>query len=115
MTKATDPATGAAPEHRLTLPEILGQLVADGFVDQADADALVAECRLKRLKAHPLTIVAEQKWKSRRAPYRPLTIDDLGEWLAARGGLEYFHIDPLKIDFTAMTGCPRALNFDQGR
>ena len=45
-----------------------------------------------------LTIVADQKWKSRRAPHRPLTLDDLGEWFAAKVGLEYYHIDPLKID-----------------
>jgi len=103
MTQATDLAAGAVSEHRLTLPEILGLLVADGLVDQADADALIAESRLKRLKAHPLTIVADQKWKSRRAPQRPLTIDDLGEWFSGKVGLEYFHIDPLKIDFTAVT------------
>ncbi len=103
MTQATDLAAGAVSEHRLTLPEILGLLVADGLVDQADADALIAESRLKRLKAHPLTIVADQKWKSRRAPQRQLTIDDLGEWFAGKVGLEYFHIDPLKIDFTAVT------------
>jgi len=90
-------------EHRLTMAEILGFLVADGLVDAADAEALVAECRLKRLTAHPLTIVAEQKWKSRRAPHRPLSLDDLGEWFAAKIGLEYYHIDPLKIDFTAVT------------
>ena len=92
-----------APEHRLTVPEVLGMLVSDGLVEKADADALIAEVRLKRLTAHPLSIIADQKWKSQRAPFRPLTLEDLGEWFANRVGLEYFHIDPLKVDFTSVT------------
>jgi general secretion pathway protein E len=91
------------PDHRLTMTEVLGWLVDDGLVEKPDADALIKECRLKRLTAHPLAIIADQKWKSRRAPHRPLTLDDLGEWFAARIGMEYYHIDPLKIDFTAVT------------
>ncbi|MFB0937093.1 MAG: GspE/PulE family protein [Propionivibrio sp.] len=91
------------PEHRLTVTEVLGMLVSDGMVEQAEADALIAEVRLKRLTAHPLCIVADQKWKSRQAPFRPLTLEDLGEWFASRVGLEYFHIDPLKVDFTSVT------------
>ena len=78
-------------------------LVGDGMVDKAEAEALIAETRLKRLTSHPLAIVAEQKWKSLLAPHRPLTLEELGEWLAARVGLEYFHIDPLKVDFTSVT------------
>ncbi len=99
----TDQPDNTVPEHRLTVAEVLGFLVADGLVDKPDADALIAESRLKRLVAHPLTIVADQKWKSRRAPHRPLTMDDLGEWFAAKVNMEYYHIDPLKIDFTAVT------------
>ena len=90
-------------EHRLTVAEILGLLVADGFVGKPDADALIAESRLKRQVLHPLALIADQKWKSLQAPHHLLSLDDLGEWLAARVGLEYYHIDPLKIDFTAVT------------
>ena len=93
----------AAPDHRLTVKEVLGMLVGDGLVDKADAEALIAESRLKRLASHPLTLVADQKWKSQQAPFRLLTLDELGEWFAARVGLEYFHIDPLKVDFTSVT------------
>ena len=99
----TDQTANTVLEHRLTLVEVLGLLVADGFVDKPEADVLIAESRLKRLVAHPLTIIADQKWKSRRAPHRPLTLDDLGEWFASKVGMEYYHIDPLKIDFTAVT------------
>ena len=99
----SDQRANAIPEHRLTVAELLGLLVVDGLVGKPEADALIAECRLKRLAAHPLAVIADEKWKSRVAPYRPLTLDDLGEWLAAKVGLEYYHIDPLKIDFTAVT------------
>lgn len=99
----SDLTSNIVPEHRLTVAEILGLLVADGLVAKSDADALVADSRLRRQVAHPLTVIADQKWKSLRLPHRPLTLDDLGDWLAARVGLEYFHIDPLKIDFTAVT------------
>jgi general secretion pathway protein E len=98
-----DQTDKSRPDHRLTMTEVLGWLVEDGLVEKPDADALIKESRLKRLTAHPLAIIADQKWKSRRAPHRPLTLDDLGEWFAARIDLEYYHIDPLKIDFTAVT------------
>ena len=78
-------------------------LVSDGLIDKADADALIAEVRLKRLAAHPLAIIADQKWKSQLPPFRSLTLDELGNWFAGRVGLEYFHIDPLKVDFTSVT------------
>jgi general secretion pathway protein E len=99
----SDQTANTTPDHRLTVAEILGLLVADGIVAKPEADALIAEFRLKRLTAHPLVIVADQKWKSLLPPNRSLTLDDLGEWLARKVGLEYYHIDPLKIDFTAVT------------
>ena len=90
-------------EHRLTLGEVLGYLVEDGLISKASADAMLAESRLKRVKDHPLTAIADQKWKSLRSPNQVMTLEFLGEWFAGRVGLEYFHIDPLKIDFTAVT------------
>jgi general secretion pathway protein E len=90
-------------EHRLTLAEILAWLVADGIITIKDADELTAEYRLKRLVAHPLALVANKEWKSQKSPHRVLSVEELTEWLALRVGLDYFHIDPLKIDFTAIT------------
>ncbi len=97
------PTAKIVADHRLSIGEVLGWLVADGLVSQADADALLAESRLRRQAVHPLLTIADQQWKSLSAPHRPLTLDDLGEWLAGRVGLDYYHIDPLKIDFTAVT------------
>ena len=99
----SDAAVNTVYDHRLTLAEILGWLVEDGLVSGPNADVLLKESRLNRLSAHPLVIVADQKWKSPQEPPRSLTLEVLGEWLAARVGLEYHHIDPLKVDFTAVT------------
>ena len=37
-----DLSARTVPEHRLTVAELLGLMVADGLVEKADADALIA-------------------------------------------------------------------------
>jgi len=89
-------------EHKLTLPEVLGMLVADGLVSKDNADGILTERRSHRADTHPLTIIAAQNWKALQPPNKPLTADALAEWLAGRSGLQYFHIDPLKVDFASV-------------
>jgi general secretion pathway protein E len=90
----------ATPEARLTLSQVLDWLVEDGLATREAVEALRKERRYYRGNQHPLCIVADQKWKKGAAV---LTLDELAEWLAGRVGLEYLHIDPLKIDFSAVT------------
>ncbi|HJX19522.1 MAG TPA: ATPase, T2SS/T4P/T4SS family, partial [Steroidobacteraceae bacterium] len=90
----------AGGEHRLTLGEILDGLIEDKVIGADAAEQLKKERRYYRGTMHPLAIVADQKWKKGKAL---LTLDALSEWLAKRVGLEYLHIDPLKIDFAAVT------------
>src|SRR6476646_97834 len=87
-------------DARLTLAEVLDWLVEDRLVAREAADALKIERRHHRGNVHPLCVVAEQKWKKGAAL---LTLDVLSEWLAKHLGMDYLHIDPLKIDFTAVT------------
>ncbi|MDD2884735.1 MAG: GspE/PulE family protein [Dechloromonas sp.] len=89
-------------EHRLRLTEVLDLMVADHLVDKATADALKLERRLHGGKIHPLIVIADQKWRSAKPPQRLLTLEILTEWLAGACGLDYLHIDPLKIDFTGV-------------
>jgi len=96
-------AAKPAAEHRLTLAEILDWLVEDGAVAREPAEELKKERRYWRGTQHPLTLVAGEGWKDLRAPHKPLTIDWLAEWLAKRFGLEFLHIDPLKINFSVVT------------
>jgi len=87
-------------DGRLTLAEILDWLLEDKLADPEAAEKLRKERRYYRGTMHPLVIVADQKWKKGSSL---LTLDALAEWLAKRVGLEYLHIDPLKIDFAAVT------------
>ncbi len=93
----------ASQEHRLTLVEVLEALVADGLVSATDADALRHERRYFRGDAHPLAMVADQKIKSLQPPHKVLDLEILTEWLAKWSGLDYLHIDPLRIDFSTVT------------
>jgi general secretion pathway protein E len=96
-------ASPPQPDRRLSLDEILADLVADQLVTQEAADALLATKSLRRGDTHPLVVIADQKWKDPRQPRHPLQLDGLTEWLAQKVGLPYVHIDPFKIDFAAVT------------
>ncbi len=89
------------PGHALQLDEILTLLKADGLVTPADADML-SRAPTRRTD-HPLEIIAEKKWHAATGPRQLLTLDWLVEWLAPKLGVPYLHIDPLKIDLTAVT------------
>src|SRR5689334_8885564 len=90
-------------EERLNLPQVLDWLLQDGLIAAEAAEMLKKERRYYRGALHPLVIISDQKWKSALPPHRPLSLDSLMEWLAKRVGMEYVHIDPLKIDFAAVT------------
>jgi general secretion pathway protein E len=92
-----------AAERRLTIAELLNWLVEDGMVESADAEKMKKERRYYRGTQHPLSIIADQKWKNVKPPHKPLALEPLTEWLARRVNMEYKHIDPLKIDFSAVT------------
>ncbi|HET7670843.1 MAG TPA: type II/IV secretion system protein, partial [Burkholderiales bacterium] len=92
-----------AGEARLTLAEVLDWMVEDGLAARDAAEALKKERRYYRGSLHPLVVVADQKWKHAEPPHRLLSLELLTEWLAKRFGLDYLHIDPLKIDFSAVT------------
>jgi general secretion pathway protein E len=100
MQQAAKPASG---ERRLVLADLLDWLVEDKLAEPAAADALKKERRYYKGDKHPLAIIAEQKWKLPGAGGKIFTIDAATEWLARRAGMDYLHIDPLKIDFGAVT------------
>lgn len=89
-------------EHKITIGEILRLLVHDGMVPKEEAELLYHDQRQVNSSMHPLVILGNQKWKSMRSPHRALTVEMLTEWLAAKVGLEYFHIDPLQLNFGAI-------------
>ena len=109
--KPTPPAAGGTPpaagkpakpaDRRLRADDILKLMVADGLVPQAEADR-VAKSRTHQYE-HALELIAAQKWRSEKPPGKLLTLEALVEWLAGKLKVPYFHIDPLKIDLSAVT------------
>ncbi|MBI2224561.1 MAG: type II/IV secretion system protein [Betaproteobacteria bacterium] len=103
-TTVSPPASSPQTTERwLTLDGVLADLVADKLVSQADADKLINDRRVNRGKAHPLVVIADQKFKDPRQPRKALHLEALTQWLAEKVNLPYMHIDPFKIDFAAVT------------
>ena len=97
MIKATNSVKSKA---KLSLGDVLRMLVNDGRLDKHEAERLYKDRKLDSSNLHPIIIVGEQKWKDLRAPYKVMNADFLSRWLASQSGLEFYHIDPLKLDFT---------------
>jgi general secretion pathway protein E len=90
--------------HKLTLPEVLGWLVVDGVVSADKAQLLSGlDARGAYKDKHPLLILGKRGWNDERPPHLPLTLDSLSAWLAARTGLPFARIDPLKLDVQRIT------------
>ena len=100
---STSNTTQPQADHRLELSQVLADMVADGLVPKETADQLVGNRRFARGATHPLVVIADQKWKDPRQPKKLLHLEALTQWLADKVGLPYFHIDPFKIDFAAVT------------
>ncbi len=106
---ANAPQTASLPRpsqrpRRLDLQAIFSWLLADGIVEKDKVKAHFAQAQgiLKNAAGsmHPLTAIAQCKLLSNQPPHRLLTLDILTEWCAAKVGLPFIRIDPLKIDFT---------------
>ena len=96
MIKATSPSK---PSGRITLGDMLRMLIQDGILDKIQAEKLYKDRRLDSSNLHPLVVIGEQKWKNLKAPHNVLTVEWLSVWLAKHANLDYYHIDPLKLDF----------------
>jgi general secretion pathway protein E len=93
------PATLSNPAGRLSLGDVLRMLVNDGMLDKFQAEKLYKDRKLDSSNLHPLVVVGEQKWKNLKPPYKAITVDWLSTWLAEHAGIDFYHIDPLKLDF----------------
>ncbi|GAB2181585.1 GspE/PulE family protein [Denitratisoma sp. agr-D3] len=89
-------------EHRLTLAEVVDALIQDGLLDREEGERFKQERRYFMGDVHPLTLIAGQRWKSAKTGAL-LDLAALTQWLATWSGLDYFHIDPLKINFSVVT------------
>lgn len=95
MSKASAPKING----RFTLAHALRMLIEDGVLDQTQAKKLYEDRKLDSSNLHPLVVIAEQKWKNLKAPNNLLTVEWLSQWVAIQSDLDYYNIDPLKLDF----------------
>jgi len=84
---------------RVTAGYVVKQLVADGLLSASDAERFSQSGGRERA-GHPLAVLAEMNYRSPQADRRLLDLETLTQWLAGKAGLPYFHIDPLRVDFT---------------
>jgi len=88
------------PGQRLQVTELLEALAADRLVEPDDAAKAALNARLTNTDQHALLSIAQRKLRCARPPHRTLDLETLTEWLAARVGLPYVRIDPLKVNLS---------------
>ena len=72
-------------------------LHADGVISEEQATRTIARCAQAESVQHPLVRLASVSMR-RAVDNKPLDIELLTQWLAARVGMDYLRIDPLKVD-----------------
>ena len=100
------------PEHRLSLKEVVTELIADGLVHKADGERVIAESRAERNALHPLVVIANKQLRQVQPPHPVLSLELLTEWLAGKVGLPYLRIDPLKLDIAAVERLLPFISYD---
>ncbi len=90
-------------DRKLSLKEIVDDLLLDGVIDKKQAEQFLIPARSSSLEIHPLVILAQQDWQDKKTG-KPLTLESLTQWLANKVELPYLRIDPLKVDVTTVTG-----------
>jgi general secretion pathway protein E len=88
----------------LDLNEVLRDLVAQGYLDQDNAEyALTSRRHAQNLQTHPLEFIAASSSTTSSVPGKKLDLETLTAWLAEQAGQPYMRIDPLKINVAAVT------------
>ena len=96
----TPPAklTALAPnEGPLDWRSVVEWLHQDGLISPEEAQRTIARCASAHSAQHPLQRLAVVGM-ARASDGHVLDAETLTQWLAARTGLAYFRIDPLKVD-----------------
>ncbi|MBA4341715.1 MAG: type II secretion system protein E [Methylibium sp.] len=94
------PAAGLAPlkpEGRLEWRQLLRWLQDDGLIDEEQVKRTEQRFAAGDSSLHPLVRLGHGGL-TRAGNNKPLDVDQLTEWLAARAQLPYLRIDPLKVD-----------------
>jgi len=94
----------ASQDRWLDLNDLLRDLVAQGFIDQNNAEQAITQRRsAQNIQLHPLEFIAAQQLDNLLRPGKKLDLETLTVWLAQQCGQPYLRIDPLKINVAAVT------------
>jgi general secretion pathway protein E len=86
---------------KLTLGEVLRMLVNDGRIDKEHAEKLYKDRKKDSSNLHPIVIIADQKWKDIKPPHKVFSVEQLSHFIANQAKVDFYHIDPLKLDFSS--------------
>ena len=76
---------------------LVGWARADNLIDEEEAERVTARCAQAESAQHPLARLVNVSIR-RASDGRPLGLDALTQWLAERSHIDYFRIDPLKVE-----------------
>lgn len=88
-------------ERKLTLDEVVDYLVDDQIIVKEQAEFIKKKKKLSQ--KHPLVSIYECKIVNKQDNNKPLRLEDLVKWLATKSETDYYYIDALKIDISAVT------------
>ncbi|MCK5540295.1 MAG: type II/IV secretion system protein [Deltaproteobacteria bacterium] len=89
----------------MELDFLLQELQRDGFIDVDDAESCRRSAQIKRrTPLPPLALIGALKLENRQVLGEVISLEALTSWVAAKSGLPYHHIDPLKLEVHAITG-----------
>jgi general secretion pathway protein E len=100
MNTVTRPAT-AKITTKLNLGEVLRMLVNEGRIDKQQAEKLYKDRKKDSSNLHPIVVIAEQKWKDLKPPHKVFSVEQLSHFIAHQAKVDFYHIDPLKLDFSS--------------
>lgn len=86
---------------KLALGDVLRMLVSDGRIDKEQAEKLYKDRKKDSSNLHPIVIIADQKWKDLKPPHKVFSVEQLSHFIAQQAKVDFYHIDPLKLDFSS--------------
>jgi len=97
-------AESKAADRLLDLRGLLEDLVGQGYVSRLDANRIVGTPRTaEQAQMHPLSYIASCDIANQKVPGALLSNEVLSAWLAESSSHSLYHIDPLKVNVSAVT------------
>ena len=91
--------------RQLELDFLLRELFKDGYIDQAAVETCRRSAAIKkRTPSHPIILIGALKIDNLKVAGSKLSVEDITAWVAAKAGLKYQHLDPLKLEVQEITG-----------